>query len=212
MRVSEIFYSIQGEGIQIGLPTIFLRLFGCDLRCSWCDTMYAVEGTNFKNIEIERVKEQIYMHDCKRICITGGEPLLQEEELEILAADLIEQGYNIVLETSGHRDPPNIFWNDNCLISMDCKCPSSNMEDRMDFKLFEKLRNTDQLKFIIQDEKDYHYAKKVLNENRISANIIFQPVHDSNMNWLYEKVLNDKLNVRTLPQLHKILWGEGRGV
>jgi 7-carboxy-7-deazaguanine synthase len=212
MTVSEIFYSIQGEGIQIGLPTIFLRLFGCDLRCSWCDTMYAVEGTNFKNIEIERVKEQIYMHDCKRICITGGEPLLQEEELEILAADLIEQGYNIVLETSGHRDPPNIFWNDNCLISMDCKCPSSNMEDRMDFKLFEKLRNTDQLKFIIQDEKDYHYAKKVLNENRISANIIFQPVHDSNMNWLYEKVLNDKLNVRTLPQLHKILWGEGRGV
>jgi len=213
MKVSEIFYSLQGEGIQIGLPTIFLRLFGCDLRCSWCDTMYAVEGTDFKNIDIEQVKEELYKHDCKRICITGGEPLLQEKELVILSTDLLKDGYYIVLETSGHRDPPSIFWNKYCLISMDCKCPSSKMQHRMDFKLFEKLRNTDQLKFIIQDDRDYQYAKKVLNENKISANIIFQPVYNSNMNWLFEKVLNDNLkNIRTLPQLHKILWGETRGV
>lgn len=213
MRISEIFYSVQGEGIQIGLPTIFLRLFGCDLRCSWCDTMYAVEGTEFKNIELKDIKEQIYKHGCKRICITGGEPLLQEKELKVLTADLLDQGYSIVLETSGHRTPPDIFWNNNCLISMDCKCPSSKMEDRMDFKLFEKLRNSDQLKFIIQDEIDYKYAKEVLNKYKISANIIFQPVNNTNMNWLYEKVLKDNLrNVRTLPQLHKILWGEARCV
>ena len=213
MRISEIFFSVQGEGIQIGLPTIFLRLFGCDLRCSWCDSMYAVEGNDFKNLDIEQVKEEIHKHECKRVCITGGEPLLQEKELIILATHLLEQGYSIVLETSGHRDPPSIFWESNCLISMDCKCPSSKMEQKMDFKLFEKLRKIDQLKFVIQDEKDYQYAKKILKDNQISANIIFQPVHNSNMNWLYEKVLDDKLiNVRTLPQLHKILWGNTRGV
>ena len=100
MRVNEIFYSVQGEGIQIGLPTIFLRLFGCDLRCMWCDTMYAVEGTDFKNVDVEQVKKEIYKYQCKRICITGGEPLLQENELVILATQLIEQDYFIVLETS----------------------------------------------------------------------------------------------------------------
>ncbi len=213
MRVSEIFYSVQGEGIQIGLPTIFLRLFGCDLRCMWCDTMYAVEGTDFKNVDVEQVKKEIYKYQCKRICITGGEPLLQEKELVILTTQLIELAYSIVLETSGHRDPPDIFWNDNSLISMDCKCPSSNMEHKMDFKLFEKLRSTDQLKFVIQDDRDYQYAKKVLDKNKIHANIIFQPVYHSDMKWLFEKVLNDNLeNIRTLPQLHKIVWGEARGV
>ena len=165
MRVSEIFYSVQGEGIQIGLPTIFLRLFGCDLRCMWCDTMYAVEGTDFKNVDVEQIKKEIYKYQCKRICITGGEPLLQEKELVILTTQLIELDYSIVLETSGHRDPPDIFWKDNSLISMDCKCPSSNMEHKMDFKLFEQLRSTDQLKFVIQDDRDYKYAKKVLDKN-----------------------------------------------
>ncbi|HSG30193.1 MAG TPA: radical SAM protein [Thermodesulfobacteriota bacterium] len=213
MRVSEIFFSVQGEGIQIGLPTTFLRLFGCDLRCKWCDTMYAVEGTEFNTLDIDNIIDKISNLECKRVCITGGEPLLQEKELIELTRILLDQDFTLVLETSGHRAPPEIFWDDSCLISMDCKCPSSGMQDRMDFSLFEKLRGSDQLKFVITDDRDYQYAKQVLNNNQISSNIIFQPVYNSNTNWLYDKVLEERLDsARVLPQLHKLIWGEKRGV
>jgi 7-carboxy-7-deazaguanine synthase len=213
MKISEIFYSIQGEGIEIGLPTVFVRLFACDLRCEWCDSMYAVEGRDFKEMSIENVRNIIATYNCKRICITGGEPLLHGTELEELANDLVRDEYKISLETSGHKDPPPIFWTDNCVISMDCKCPSSKMQDRMDFRLFEKLRPKDQLKFVINDEVDYEYAKSILKSHKIEASIIFQPVHGANLKWLTEKIIEDKLeDIRVLPQLHKMIWGEKRGV
>jgi 7-carboxy-7-deazaguanine synthase len=213
MKISEIFFSIQGEGIEIGLPTVFVRLFACDLRCEWCDSMYAVEGRDFKQMAIEDVRNMIETFKCKRICITGGEPLLQATELEELANDLVRDEYNILLETSGHKDPPPIFWTDNCVISMDCKCPSSKMEDRMNFRLFEKLRPKDQLKFVIKDGVDYEYAKSILKSYKIEASMIFQPVHGTNLKWLTEKIIQDKLeDIRVLPQLHKIIWGEKRGV
>jgi 7-carboxy-7-deazaguanine synthase len=213
MKISEIFYSIQGEGVEIGLPTVFIRLFACDLRCTWCDSMYAVEGRDFKEMSIQDVRDIIETYECKRICITGGEPLLQRKELEELANDLVKDEYKILLETSGHKNPPPIFWTDNCIISMDCKCPSSKMEDKMDFTLFGKLRRKDQLKFVIQDLVDYEYAKSILKSYKIEASIIFQSVHGTNLKWLAEKVIEDKLeDVRILPQLHKIIWGEKRGV
>lgn len=213
MKISEIFLSIQGEGVEIGLPTVFLRLFACDLRCTWCDSMYAVEGRDFKDISVEDVKREIEGLGCKRVCITGGEPLVQRSEVEALARNLIDEGYSIVLETGGHREPPPIFWTEGCLISMDCKCPSSKMEGRMDFSLFERLRSGDQLKFVIQDETDYEYAKGILRRYRIRANVVFQPVHGTSLKWLTERVLEDRLErVRVLPQLHKIIWGETRGV
>ncbi len=213
MKISEIFYSIQGEGIEIGLPTVFVRLFACDLRCTWCDSMYAVEGRDFKEMPIKDVLEIVNKFECKRICITGGEPLLHGKELEELAIDLARDRYKIMLETSGHKNPPAIFWTDSCVISMDCKCPSSGMEDKMDFRLFEKLRPNDQLKFVIKDEADYEYAKSILRGYQIEASVIFQPVHGTNLKWLTEKVVEDKLKeIRILPQLHKIIWGEKRGV
>jgi 7-carboxy-7-deazaguanine synthase len=213
MKISEIFLSVQGEGVEIGLPTVFVRLFACDLRCSWCDSMYAVEGTDFKEITIEEVKAELEKFKCKRVCFTGGEPLIQRKELEILAKDLINDGYEMILETSGHKDPPPVFWIDKCLISMDCKCPSSGMEKNMDFELFEKLRYKDQLKFVIRDEVDYIYAKEILGKYRIRANIIFQPVYGTSLKWLTEKVLEGRLErVRVLPQLHKIIWSDIRGV
>lgn len=213
MKISEIFFSIQGEGVEIGLPTVFVRLFACDLRCTWCDSMYAVEGTDFKDMSIEEVRAEIERFKCKRICFTGGEPLIQQKELEILAKDLVHDGYEIILETSGHKEPPPVFWTDSCLISMDCKCPGSGMEKRMDFELMEKLRPNDQLKFVIQDEADYEYAKGILKKYKIKANIIFQPVYGSSLKWLTERVLEDGLErVRVLPQLHKIIWGDIRGV
>ncbi len=213
MKISEIFFSIQGEGIEIGLSTVFVRLFACDLRCTWCDSMYAVEGRDYIEMTIEEVKREIQKLKCKRICITGGEPLIQIKELEVLAVDLTGEGYSIVLETSGHKDPPSIFWTESCLISMDCKCPSSGMEGKMDFSLFERLRPKDQLKFVIKDEVDYEYAKYVLDKYKVRANVVFQPVYGSDLKWLTEKVLKDNLEeVRVLPQLHKIIWGEIRGV
>jgi len=213
MKVSEIFYSIQGEGLQIGQPTVFLRLFACDLRCSWCDTMYAVEGGDFREFSNEEIFAEIGKYDCKLICITGGEPLIQRKELVPIAEKLIERGYSLILETSGHKEPPKIFEHSSCIISMDCKCPSSGMENRMHFELFEKLGPKDQLKFVINDEEDYKYAKKVLDTYNLKATVIFQPVNGKNLLWLTDTVLRDNLSsVRVLPQLHKIVWGEKRGV
>lgn len=213
MKISEIFFSIQGEGLDIGLPTVFVRLFACDLRCSWCDSMYAVEGKDYKDMTIKEVRESIEQYLCKRVCLTGGEPLIQKKELAELTEGLIDSGYVIILETSGHKDPPDVFWSKGCLISMDCKCPSSKMEEVMDFRLFEKLRPSDQLKFVIQDEADYSYAKIVLEKYKIKASIIFQPVFGADLKWLTESILKDGLyGVRVLPQLHKLIWGDIRGV
>jgi 7-carboxy-7-deazaguanine synthase len=213
MNISEIFYSIQGEGVEIGLPTVFVRLFACDLRCSWCDTMYAVEGRDFKKMTVDDVLAEIHGHGCRRVCITGGEPLLQRDEAEELAKNLVNEGYSLVLETSGHKMPPPVFWTESCVISMDCKCPGSGMQDRMDFSLFCKLRPQDQLKFVIVDEPDYEYAKRIVAEHPLKANIIFQPAGGVGLEWLTDRILKDNIGrVRVLPQLHKIIWGEKRGV
>lgn len=213
MKISEIFFSLQGEGLEIGLPTVFVRLFACDLRCNWCDTMYAVEGRDFRDHSVLEVLSEIEKHECKRVCITGGEPLIQIKEVEELSNYLIKDNYKILLETSGHKMPPPILWTENSTISMDCKCPSSSMQDKMDFDLFIKLRPKDQLKFVIQDEIDYEYARGILKRYNISANIIFQPTHGSDLGWITKKVIDDKLEfIRVLPQLHKIIWGDKRGV
>lgn len=213
MKISEIFYSIQGEGIEIGMPTVFVRLFACDLRCSWCDTMYAVEGRDFTEVPVHKVINEIEKWDCKRVCITGGEPLIQEKQVSELAAELIKMGYNILLETSGHKMPPDVFWTENSVISMDCKCPGSGMHERMDFSLYPKLRSSDQLKFVIQDALDFEYAVNILDRHRIKANIIFQPAGGKSIGWITERVMSDNLSgVRVLPQLHKIIWGDKRGV
>lgn len=213
MKISEIFFSIQGEGIEMGMPTVFVRLFACDLRCSWCDTMYAVEGKDFIELSVDGVLEEVGKWDSKRVCITGGEPLIQLKEVEALAEGLKRGGYSILLETSGHKMPPAVFWTEKCVISMDCKCPGSGMQDRMDFTLFTKLRSCDQLKFVIQDEADYEYAVRILKEYDIETNVIFQPTGGREIGWITQWVMRDRLGgVRVLPQLHKIIWGDKRGV
>ena len=177
------------------------------------DTMYAVEGRDFTEVPLEEVIDRVESHQCKRVCITGGEPLIQREASTELAEKLIERGYSIILETSGHKMPPGIFWTESSVISMDCKCPGSGMHERMNFSLYPKLRPTDQLKFVIADEADYDYAAAVLEAHDIKANIIFQPAGGLSIGWLTERVMDDKLlGVRVLPQLHKIIWGDKRGV
>ena len=213
MKVSEIFFSIQGEGVHIGLPTVFLRLFACDLRCSWCDTMYAVEGTDFREMETGEVLSRVIEYGCSRVCITGGEPLIQREEVEEIAEFLLERDFVVVLETSGNKKPPQIFSHPNSVVSMDCKCPGSGMDSKMDFSLYDALGEKDQLKFVIADDTDYESAMGVIAEHRIRASIIFQPVYGTKADWIAERILRDRVeDVRVLPQLHKIFWGEKRGV
>ena len=213
MKVSEIFFSIQGEGIHIGLPTVFLRLFACDLRCSWCDTMYAVEGKDFREMTTADALEKILGFGCRRVCLTGGEPLVQRDAVEEVAGFLLERGFSVVLETSGHKKPPGIFSHPGSVVSMDCKCPGSGMEERMDFSLYSALGEKDQLKFVIADPDDYEYARGVLRRCDVRAAVVFQPVHGVRAGWMAERILRDGMeNVRILPQLHKMLWGERRGV
>lgn len=212
MKVSEIFFSIQGEGIHIGLPTVFLRLFACDLRCSWCDTMYAVEGRDFREMETGAALGKILGFGCRRVCVTGGEPLLQGEAVEEVARFLLDRDFSVVLETSGHKKPPAIFSHPCSVVSMDCKCPGSGMDGRMDFSLYSDLGEKDQLKFVIADSADYEYARGVLEKYDVRASVVFQPVHGVRADWMAERILRDGMeNVRILPQLHKILWGEKRG-
>ena len=212
LKVNEIFFSIQGEGIQVGVPTTFLRLFGCDLRCSWCDSMYAVEGKDYKDIKVNDLIQKIESLNCKNICITGGEPLLQQEILINLVEVLIQRKFKILLETAGHIKPNRIFYSPNVLISMDCKCPASKMEKKTNFSILESLQEKDQIKFVINDKNDYEYARKIIIDRNFRAEIIFQPVYGTNISLIADLILEDNLKVRVLPQLHKIMWGNIRGI
>ncbi|NSW89016.1 radical SAM protein [bacterium] len=212
MKINEIFFSLQGEGTQVGIPTTFVRLFGCSLRCSWCDSMYAVEGDDYKEVKVQELIADIEKIKCKNICITGGEPLHQKEELVFLTNILLEKGYRILLETAGHIRPMDIFKNSNVLISMDCKCPGSGMDKKTNLSLLKELEAKDQIKFVIKDLKDYEYAKNIVLKNFFKAQVIFQPVYGSNLESLVNMVLKDNLNIRVVPQIHKIIWGDIRGV
>lgn len=175
--------------------------------------MYAVEGADFREMETGEVLDRILSYGCSRVCITGGEPLIQRDEVEKVAGFLLERDFVVVLETSGNKRPPGVFSHPNSVVSMDCKCPGSGMAERMDFSLYDALGEKDQLKFVIADEGDYEHARGVLDECRIRASIIFQPVYGTKADWIAERVLRDGMeNVRVLPQLHKIFWGEKRGV
>jgi len=212
IMISEIFYSLQGEGIQIGIPTVFVRLFGCDLRCSWCDSMYAVEGTDFGSLEINDVINTTLSYQCSNVCITGGEPLLQLDQTVYLTEKLIEVDKRVILETAGHRKPPDIFENSNTIVSMDCKCPSSGMDSKSDLKNLIQLKPKDQIKFVIANNDDYIFAKNIVKQNPLRAEIIFQPVYGHEISEIADAVIKDKLKVRVLPQLHKDIWGDIKGV
>jgi len=212
MKVSEIFYSIEGEGIEIGRPEIFVRLSGCNLRCVWCDTKYARE--NGKKMSVEEAIEEVKKYPCKSVSITGGEPLLQRKELLELVRKLKELGYWIQINTNGTIFDEEIFRLVD-LISMDCKCPSSGMKSNLEVlkKTKENFNSKTQFKFIISDKKDYEYAKKVVSSLKAST-IVFQPEW-SNRKFtkdLVELVKKDCLSARVILQQQKIIWREKRGV
>lgn len=208
MKICEYFRSLQGEGIMIGVPTYFIRTAGCNLRCKWCDTTYAQEEPGM-DADVDEIMEII--GDAKNVCITGGEPLLQKDMPELLRR-LMREGKYIVIETNGSVDLSNVPDSPNILISMDIKCPSSGMEKKMCLSNLKILTMKDQLKFVIADKKDFYYAVRFLEEHPVSTNIIFSPVGGMDLQPIADEVVMRKLDVRVLPQLHKIIWGDKKSV
>ncbi len=209
MKVIEIFTSLQGEGVLMGTPTTFVRFEGCNLDCQWCDTKYAREGG--REMTPHQVLDEVEERNVPFVCLTGGEPMLQEGILEVIE-ELLDSDHHVTIETNGSVPLDPLPTSDDILISMDVKCPSSGMSHRMYRDNLTFLGPQDQLKFIIADRVDYLYAKKVLRENEVNCPIIMTPVGGTELRDLATWVLEDRLWVRVLPQLHKLIWGEKRGV
>lgn len=212
MKVCEIFTSLQGEGIWIGQPTIFVRLAGCNLECKWCDTPFAQKEEG-EEMSVRDILERVSQMDGKligHVCITGGEPLYQEEVFE-LVEDFLARGLHVVLETNGSLSVEHMPCENLLCISMDMKTPSSGMHEKCKPIFIEDLGPLDQLKFVIEDEEDYEYAVELLEDHPVRCHVIFTPAGGTDMAWIAERVVEDRMAVRVLPQLHKIVWGDERG-
>lgn len=209
INIIERFKSIQGEGIHSGLPTFFIRLAGCNLRCSYCDTKYAYgQGTIVDTkILVTEAKQQ----GVKFICITGGEPLNQANT-KILMADLLKAGFYLDIETNGSIDIKKFPNSEHVLYSLDIKCPSSLMHKSMYFNNLKVLKQKDQVKFIMKSRFDYQFAKEVIQKYNLvgKTNIIFSPIGGVKADKLAKWVLEDNLQVRIGVQLHKIIWKSER--
>lgn len=209
LTVNETFYSLEGEGPYIGIPTFFIRLTGCNLRCEWCDTKYSYSGGEQRTVE--SLIEETLGYETKYVCITGGEPLLQKDVYKLMYK-LLEKERRIILETSGSISIEDVPTEDDLIIAMDIKTPSSKMVEYNLYNNIEMLGMKDYLKFVISNETDFEFSKEIMKKYEFDGEIIFQPVGGMDLKWLAEKVLKEKLNVRVLPQLHKIIWGDRRGV
>ncbi|MDP2862144.1 MAG: radical SAM protein [Desulfobacterales bacterium] len=210
--VNEIFNSIQGESLYAGLPCTFIRLTGCNLRCSYCDTRYAYgEGTSLTMTDII---DKVSGYECPLVEITGGEPLLQDET-PLLIINLIENGYTVLLETNGTIDISHI--DERCIKIIDIKCPASGESGKNILDNLNRLNVKDQVKFVISNHEDYEYAKDIIKQipgGFLRENILFSPVPGKmEFSDLANRILKDKLMVRFHVQLHKIIWPDiDRGV
>lgn len=205
MKVYSIFKSIQGEGRTMGAPTTFVRTSGCPLRCTYCDTKQAYEDGTV--MDVESVISEVKKHGTRHVCLTGGEPLMQRDAMDVIRR-LLEEGFKVVVETNGAMPLDEMPCDDDLSISMDIKCPSSGQSDKMLFSNLEMLGPADQLKFVVSDRADLDYAKEVIRKHSPKCEVILTPVGGTDLRWLAEEVLSDKLDVRVMPQLHKMIWGE----
>jgi len=209
LQISEIFYSLQGESNTVGMPTVFVRLTGCPLRCDYCDTEYAFSGG--EQMTVDAIVEKIATYDCRRITVTGGEPLAQKSCLELLTR-LCDDGYSVALETCGALD---ISMVDSrvCKI-MDIKTPGSGEVEKNLYSNIVHLSHDDQIKFVICDEADYNWSRQILQQQALAAKaeIIMLPAFgEQSAVDLAEWILRDRLPVRFQMQLHKQLWGDAKG-
>ena len=207
VNITEIFYSLQGEAKEVGIPTVFVRLTGCPLRCNYCDTAYAFKGNN--PLSIQHILDEIAQYNTQYVCVTGGEPMAQSNCLKLLDA-LIDNDYKVSMETSGSIDIAPV--NSKVSIVMDIKTPSSTEEHQNRYENLSILKNKDQLKFVIASRSDFDWCTEMLENHEVESEVLFSPVYESLRpvelaDWILEK----KLNVRLQVQLHKILWGDQKG-
>lgn len=211
LRITEIFFSIQGESSYIGRPCVFVRLTGCDLRCSWCDTAYAFKGG--RQIAIEEIVARVESYPCNLVEITGGEPLLQPG-VHLLIKELLGRGKEVLLETGGHRDLTPV--DSRVRIICDIKCPDSGMSGHNCPANLELLKPGDEIKFVLASRADYLWARELIRDRGLAERhtVLLSPVWDQlEPRDLAEWILADGLAVRMQVQLHKILWGaEVQGV
>lgn len=209
MKITEIFYSLQGETRFVGLPTIFIRLTGCPLRCSYCDTAYAFSGGTNKSID--DILAEIKGYNTRYVTVTGGEPLAQKECFPLLTA-LCDAGYYVSLETSGALSVKAV---DSRVIKIvDIKTPSSLESNKNDFNNIAFITEKDEIKFVIGDRADYDWAKQIIAQFTLDqqCQLLFSPVYEKLPYVdLAEWVLADQLPVRFQIQLHKVIWGDAKG-
>lgn len=209
MIVNEIFYSLQGESSYSGLPCIFIRLAGCNLKCDWCDTPYSLSDEDGSFMEIGEILNEIGSYDCNLVEITGGEPLKQDDAKE-LANKLLSIGYKVLIETNGTY---LIDGMEGVIKIVDVKCPSSGAQDSFMMDNLKCLTSDDEIKFTVANSDDYAYAKKFINNYlKDFPNILFSPVESViALKDLSCWIIEDNLNVRLQIQLHKLIWGSERG-
>lgn len=209
LRISEIFYSLQGETSRIGLPTVFIRLTGCPLRCVYCDTTYAFSGG--QNCSIVDILKQVAEYTPRYVTVTGGEPLAQKNCLALLGA-LCDTGYEVSLETSGALDISEV--DARVMRVMDIKTPASGEAGKNCWENLSLLTPHDEIKFVLCDENDYRWAKQILWQHHLHEKcpVLFSPAHGTlSAVHLAEWILRDRLPVRMLLQLHKLLWNNAPG-
>ncbi len=208
LLINEIFYSIQGESLTAGEPTTFIRLAGCPLRCSYCDTSYAFKDGD--ELSFESIMSKISSYNTSLITVTGGEPLAQKNCYIFL--DLLSSKFSVSLETSNAYPIKDV--NKNITIILDVKTPKSNESDSNIEVNYNYLKNNDQIKFVICDKTDYDWSVDYIKKHKLSekCKILFSPSYDEmSPTELAELILSDGLQVRLQIQLHKVLWGEQRG-
>ena len=210
LRLTEIFHSLQGEAARSGLPTVFIRLTGCPLRCTWCDTTYSFTGGSAW--EIADILAEVARHPTRHVCVTGGEPLAQKECPALLQA-LCDAGYDVCLETSGALDISTI--DPRVARIMDLKAPASGECERNLWSNLRHLKAGDEIKIIIADRADYDWACQQLTQHRLAdlCPVLLSPAQGSqDARQLAEWILQDGLPVRLQLQLHKLLWGNMQGI
>ncbi len=209
LRVTEIFCSIQGESTYTGIPTVFIRLTGCPLRCQYCDTTYAFAGGKW--LTLDEIVKEISRYDLRHVTLTGGEPLAQRNSLKLLAG-LCDRGFIVSIETSGAQDVSLI--DPRVTKVMDIKTPGSGEHERNILENIKYLRKQDQVKFVICSRPDYIWSRDFVREYKLThlCEVLFSPSFDQlSPRQLAEWMLEDRLPVRLQIQLHKLLWGNERG-
>ena len=211
LKVNEIYHSIQGESTNAGLPCVFIRLTGCNLRCTYCDTEYAFFEGNERSFD-EIVKE-VKKYNCKLVEVTGGEPLMQDESITLMKK-LCDEDFDVMLETAGNMPIKDV--DNRVKIIMDLKCPSSGMMDKNLYENVDHLKKEDEVKFVIGNREDYDWMKEIINKYNLQnkctllASVVFGTLEPLTLvNW----ILEDKLDMRFQLQIHKFIWHpETKGV